>query len=281
MTSSCGRVTSSCGAAGLRKCCRAADGCNVRAGGRENGKPLRGIVRNELVVDKAVPRRVAFPPRRSGQLSALASKAGRGHADHARERGRPAAGVPRDQWKFVVTEVDDRRPPRPVAAGRDRSRRGPKPGYIYEVVYEAEGPVVQGVGLAGIRDLVSSLKYDDERAQPAARRRRASRWSIARLGFGVSQSGRFLRHFLYDGFNADEQGRQGLRRPDPARRRRRARVLQPSLRLADAAQRPARGAPLPGRLFPVHLRRRRTTRSRRRDRRHPAAVAGQRRPCRR
>src|SRR5262249_21411607 len=27
-------------------------------------------------------------------------------------------------------------------------------------------------------------------------------------GFGISQSGRFLRHFLYQGFNADESGRQ-------------------------------------------------------------------------
>ena len=28
------------------------------------------------------------------------------------------------------------------------------------------------------------------------------------IGWGVSQSGRFLRHFLYQGFNEDEQGRQ-------------------------------------------------------------------------
>ncbi|MFH0990141.1 MAG: hypothetical protein V1799_09020 [bacterium] len=27
------------------------------------------------------------------------------------------------------------------------------------------------------------------------------------LGFGISQSGRYLRHFLYDGFNADLKGR--------------------------------------------------------------------------
>ena len=27
-------------------------------------------------------------------------------------------------------------------------------------------------------------------------------------GFGVSQSGRFLRHFVYQGFNADECGRK-------------------------------------------------------------------------
>src|SRR5262249_21748918 len=30
------------------------------------------------------------------------------------------------------------------------------------------------------------------------------------LGWGVSQSGRFLRHFLYQGFNQDEQGRRVL-----------------------------------------------------------------------
>src|SRR5258708_19695087 len=28
------------------------------------------------------------------------------------------------------------------------------------------------------------------------------------IGWGVSQSGRFLRHFLYQGFNEDEQGRR-------------------------------------------------------------------------
>ena len=28
------------------------------------------------------------------------------------------------------------------------------------------------------------------------------------LGHGISQSGRFLRHFLYQGFNEDEQGQR-------------------------------------------------------------------------
>ena len=27
---------------------------------------------------------------------------------------------------------------------------------------------------------------------------------------GISQSGRFLRHFIYEGFNADEQGKQAI-----------------------------------------------------------------------
>ena len=30
------------------------------------------------------------------------------------------------------------------------------------------------------------------------------------LAFGTSQSGRCLRHFLWEGFNADEQGRRVL-----------------------------------------------------------------------
>jgi len=72
------------------------------------------------------------------------------------------------------------------------------PGEIYEVVYEAKNPVVVGTGLAAVRDFLSYLKYDPQAAAPV---RRA-------YAVGISQSGRFLRHFLCQDFNADEQGRQ-------------------------------------------------------------------------
>jgi hypothetical protein len=72
------------------------------------------------------------------------------------------------------------------------------PGKIYEVVYEARNPVVAGVGLAAVRDFLSFLKFDP---QATARVRRV-------YAVGISQSGRFLRHFLYQDFNADEQNRQ-------------------------------------------------------------------------
>ena len=49
---------------------------------------------------------------------------------------------------------------------------------------------------------ISFLKYDTIAGQS---RCRASAYAI---GWGVSQSGRFLRHFLYQGFNEDEQGRK-------------------------------------------------------------------------
>jgi Alpha/beta hydrolase domain len=73
-------------------------------------------------------------------------------------------------------------------------------GRIYDVVYKARDPRVVGVGLAGTRDLVSFLKRDQTEANPAHGLRVA-------YGWGVSQSGRLLRHFLYEGFNEDEQSR--------------------------------------------------------------------------
>ena len=72
------------------------------------------------------------------------------------------------------------------------------PGKIYEVVYEAKDPVVVGAGLAAVRDFLSYLKYDPQATAPVRRV----------YAVGISQSGRFLRHFLYQDFNADEQGRQ-------------------------------------------------------------------------
>jgi len=72
------------------------------------------------------------------------------------------------------------------------------PGKIYEVVYSSKNPAVVGVGLAAVRDFLSFLKYDPQATAPVKRA----------YAVGISQSGRFLRHFLYQDFNADEKGRQ-------------------------------------------------------------------------
>jgi hypothetical protein len=77
-------------------------------------------------------------------------------------------------------------------------------GMLYEFVYQGKDPVVAGMGLAAVRDFISFLKYDGQ----------ATGWSGLRpsvklaIGFGISQSGRWLREFVYDGFNADENGRK-------------------------------------------------------------------------
>ncbi|MBN1239449.1 MAG: hypothetical protein JXB36_13180, partial [Gammaproteobacteria bacterium] len=106
--------------------------------------------------------------------------------------------VPRAQWQFARREggriVED--PTHVHLEG------GFEPNRIYEVVYLSEEPPVAGLGLAGIRDAVSYLKHEDapELGLEAGDLRRA-------IGFGISQSGRLLRTFLYDGFNEDEQQR--------------------------------------------------------------------------
>lgn len=83
-------------------------------------------------------------------------------------------------------------------------RNGFEAGMLYEFVYQGRDPVVAGTGLAAVRDFISFLKYGGE----------VSGWSGPRpavkraIGFGISQSGRWLREFVYDGFNADENGRK-------------------------------------------------------------------------
>lgn len=96
--------------------------------------------------------------------------------------------IPRDRWHFGDS-------------GTVTLEGGFEPGQIYDVVYRSRDPKVVGTGLAGTRDIVSFFKYDTSDANPLPGIRFA-------LGWGVSQTGRFLRHFLYQGFNADEHGRQ-------------------------------------------------------------------------
>jgi len=94
--------------------------------------------------------------------------------------------IPRTQWRFSKD-------------GRHITANGGfAAGHIYELVYQAKDPVISGLGLAAVRDFTAYIKHDPRSPFPA-------RWGIA---FGVSQTGRFLRHFLYQGFNSDENGRK-------------------------------------------------------------------------
>lgn len=101
--------------------------------------------------------------------------------------------IPGSQWNFTAdrTAIE-------MAAGF-------QPGLIYELVYTGENPRLQGAGLAAVRDIVAFFKYTKNGVtllgdQP--------RWIKRAMGFGISQSGRFLRTFLYFGMNEDENGRK-------------------------------------------------------------------------
>ena len=102
--------------------------------------------------------------------------------------------VPRSDWGFGQLENGVVKPdPTSVYL-----KNGFEPGKLYEVVWKVGNPTVVGLGLAAVRDFVSYLKNESTSIAPATRA----------IGFGISQSGRYLRHFLYEGFNADEQGRR-------------------------------------------------------------------------
>ncbi|HLY18606.1 MAG TPA: alpha/beta hydrolase domain-containing protein [Bryobacteraceae bacterium] len=82
---------------------------------------------------------------------------------------------------------------------------GFEPGKIYELVYTSQDPPIVGLGPAAVRDLIAFLKY----GIPADTILGDHHDIIKRAyGFGISQSGRFLRTFVYYGFNQDEQGRR-------------------------------------------------------------------------
>ncbi len=106
----------------------------------------------------------------------------------------PRRVVPRETWRFA-RELDGR----PVDDPRWIYRPGGfEPGKIYELVYRSSNPRVSGLGLAAIRDAMSAAKYDP--ASPFH-----ARYAV---GYGISQTGRLLRHFVYQGFNTDERGRK-------------------------------------------------------------------------
>ena len=78
-------------------------------------------------------------------------------------------------------------------------------GAIYEFIYTARDPKVMGLGFAATRDIVSFLR--NVAADPAGTANPLMGRIDRAIGFGASQSGRYLHDYLYLGFNTDEAGR--------------------------------------------------------------------------
>ena len=78
-------------------------------------------------------------------------------------------------------------------------------GALYEITYKAKDPVLFGMGFAMARDVSAFLKSDSSSSNPLTVN--GSPNVKRAIGFGVSQSGRFLRDFLYLGFNEDLSGK--------------------------------------------------------------------------
>lgn len=181
----------------------------------EAGKPVRGVVRYEMMTDVAAE---TMPlSRREGHGSFPLTERGLKEATLTR-RLRPddeRIAIPRGDWSLETMPI----PPsaeigpgkRSVAGSlppiRMKLAGGFQPGYLYELIAECEGSLVQGVCYPAVRDLVSFLRYDDSERNPL--RSASGKPAIDRAhAFGVSQSGRYLRNFVYLNFNADERDRR-------------------------------------------------------------------------
>ena len=149
----------------------------------DQGQPITGLVRGNfipgadlttaLIADRGhVPYPVVDPESRQ-------------HVLYVRTRpSDPPQMISRETWRFA-------------SANSVTLEGGFQAGRIYDVVYLARDPRVIGVGLAGTRDIVSFFKHATTAlGNPSPGIRYA-------IGWGVSQTGRFLRHFVYEGFNAD------------------------------------------------------------------------------
>ncbi len=167
---------------------------------KERGRTITGLLRGDVMLSKGVEDLplghltldaiggseypVAAPDDARNTLSVRASPT------------TPRQVIPRDQWRFAHT-VAGRLEPSPRHIHLDG---GFQPGQIYEYTYVVSDPAIAGLGFAAVRDFAAYVKHAPD-AIVAARRV---------IGEGISQNGRFLRDMIYQGFNADEQGRIAL-----------------------------------------------------------------------
>ena len=179
-----------------------------------NGKQIVGTTRTEIVVDE---KRVNSQPL-SGDARVKSYEVATRDKSRAfltvREKSYgKRIPVPTSEWEFAFSTKDPR-------TGKNTAKPSSKdlylhngftPGHIYEFIYQAKNPLVLGLGFAVARDLVSFLRYGTKdaagKANPLAPSKGKSKITHA-YAWGRSQSGRYLRDFIYHGFNEDEAHRK-------------------------------------------------------------------------
>ncbi|MDQ0023888.1 hypothetical protein J2X90_001683 [Variovorax paradoxus] len=157
----------------------------------QGGQPITGTAFEEIVFDAPGPRGtlpLSYPAASLdpslGELSV---------------RARPEAAptlIGAAQWRYKdANAIEFERP-----AGFDA-------GAIYQFRYTARDPRPMGLGMASLRDVVSHLKtgLPDASGQPSPLADLKPRATVA---IGISQSGRFLRDWVWQGFNAGPGGQR-------------------------------------------------------------------------
>ena len=172
----------------------------------EGGKPVTGRASAETIFDSPNGNRMTL-----GYPAASLDQAGARLTVQA-VTGSPAKEIPASDWRFE----DDRHITFTRPAGMDA-------GAIYRFDYTARDSRVMGLGFAATRDLISWLRHAPasagnplgdiakapcERDAKGACANPAGEIFSSTIAFGGSQSGRYLRDFLWQGFNRDLAGRR-------------------------------------------------------------------------
>jgi hypothetical protein len=168
---------------------------------------ITGSVRAEFIADE--PGTVSLPlsgntyTRSYASVTLDTSAATFTYREHEGDARRP---LPPEAWQFA--RLDDTGQPLPSPTDC-YIPEGFRPGWIYELIYTARDPLVLGLGFTGVRDLVSFLRYaeSDTNGTPNPLRQQDVSMKQA-YAWGRSQSGRFLREFVYRGWNQDADGRR-------------------------------------------------------------------------
>ena len=167
---------------------------------KEKGQTIAGLLRGDLMPSTVLPEiplgHLIVGNIGGSEYPAAAPNDPRNVLTVRDSRDSPRTPIPRAEWQFAHN-VNGKLTP------SDRHihlKGGFQPGKIYEYVYVVADPEVAGGGFAAIRDFASYAKHNPDAITPAVRV----------YGEGISQNGRFLRDFLYQGFNADEDGKIAL-----------------------------------------------------------------------
>jgi Alpha/beta hydrolase domain len=170
---------------------------------QRDGRPVTGQAHAEICTKEKVHSRAFFwsPWGISDAYPSVSLDNSTATLTMRARRSDAGVEVPREAWAFGRWENGQLVPDPTHLYVKD----GFRPGWLYDLVYTAQAPRVTGLGLAALRDSLSFFRYAERDAagfaNPLAE-------SIERAYiFGISQSGRLVRHFIYAGFNADEAGR--------------------------------------------------------------------------
>lgn len=187
---------------------------DARGSVQDGDRTVTGVVRSELVVEEVgittLPLSgnaytASYPAASLDQPGATLTR--RRRAEDAREP------IDASAWRFARFDPDGG--PQRAVVPSDEHVYYPaafEPGWLYEIIYEARDPLVMGLGMLGVRELVSFLLTAEADADGNPNTLRDGAVEMERAySWGISQCGRFLREFVYRGFNALDAGQAGGR----------------------------------------------------------------------